>query len=82
MTGHEPGSAHHDLEDLGNDQMQRRGLTGLATATVEVAVGSNSLLSEARVRPRRSSIPRTWTYGDGIRTGPGKSNAFAMSSQS
>jgi hypothetical protein len=25
MTGHEPGSAHHDLEDLGNDQLRLRG---------------------------------------------------------
>jgi hypothetical protein len=25
MTGHEPGSAHHDLDDLGNDQLRLRG---------------------------------------------------------
>jgi hypothetical protein len=25
MTGHEPGSAHRDLEDLGNDQLRLRG---------------------------------------------------------
>jgi hypothetical protein len=24
MTGHEPGSAHHDLQDLGNDRLQLR----------------------------------------------------------
>jgi hypothetical protein len=26
LTGHEPGSAHHDLEDLGNDRLQLRAL--------------------------------------------------------
>jgi hypothetical protein len=25
MTGHEPGGAHEDLEDLGNDQLRLRG---------------------------------------------------------
>jgi hypothetical protein len=24
LTGHEPGSAHHDLEDLGNDRLRLR----------------------------------------------------------
>jgi hypothetical protein len=24
LTGHEPGSAHHDLEDFGNDRLRRR----------------------------------------------------------
>jgi hypothetical protein len=24
LTGHEPGSAHHDLEDLGSDHLRRR----------------------------------------------------------
>jgi hypothetical protein len=24
MTGHEPGSAHHDLQDLGNGRLQIR----------------------------------------------------------
>ena len=24
MTGHEPGSAHHDLRDLGNDRLRAR----------------------------------------------------------
>ena len=24
MTGHEPGSAHHDLDDLGNDRLRLR----------------------------------------------------------
>lgn len=25
MTGHEPGSAHRDLDDLGNDELRIRG---------------------------------------------------------